>query len=136
MLRLRDSFRRKGPTGEASGSNPEWPIRDLRCYHSFRSDTERCDRPEGKERNYLLSLFSLLIGGYSSVGRALPLQWCRRNDHLMIIFALLRGLSETKADRMSFLPDALPPFQIDGMGTIAWRLPACMNPFFERALCG
>lgn len=80
-----------------------------------------------KKRSIIFSFF-LLIGGYSSVGRALPLQWCRTNDFLWESSLFYAG----SAQKMSFITNALPPFQIDGTGTLAWRVFACIKALLER----
>lgn len=65
--------------------------------------------------------FFLLIGGYSSVGRALPLQWCRMNNFFIgRSFSFYTRIQPN--EEVSFIPNALPPFQVDGMGTITWRV--------------
>ena len=62
---------------------------------SFQLKVGKTVWPEEKKRNSFVYFF-LLTGGYSSVGRALPLQWCRTNDSFIGVLAFLRGFSQMK----------------------------------------
>ena len=74
---------------------------------SFQLSVGKTVWPEEKKRNSFVYFF-LLTGGYSSVGRALPLQWCRKNDSKGIIFAFLRGFTSMRGaptQRLTSLPN-------------------------------
>lgn len=112
ILRLRDLSE-----GEVPRARPLVQIQNgpsaicLACFISILSDQmaeNMIGRMEKKKKSTWFFLSSLLIGGYSSVGRALPLQWCRKNDSKGIIFAFLRGFTSMRGaptQRLTSLPN-------------------------------